>query len=360
MLYASAEESGAQLRLRGDRVGAGGDRLLVVTETDVDRLLETVRTTVPSVLMVDSVQAIRTSELDSPAGSVAQVRECASRLVGYAKERGIPVWIVGHVTKDGAIAGPRTLEHVVDTVVHFEGDRHRFQRVVRAVKNRFGPADEVGVFVMTERGLEAVANPSEMFLSERPERAPGSAVLPAIEGTRPFLVEVQALVGERIQGTPRRTAIGIDPQRLALILAILQRHSDLRLADRDVFVNVTGGLAVKETGADLAVAAAVASSLAGVALPDRTVHLGELGLAGEVRSVGRLDVRLREAARQGFRRAIVPASAQPFECGVELLAASRWTDALRQSFADDPSSSTSGNQSIRSTPTSTCKRTSTR
>lgn len=308
VLYVSGEESAAQLRLRGDRIGVRSPRLHVLAETDVDAVVEAARALGAGAIVVDSIQAVRCGDLESVPGSVGQVREAAQRFVGFAKACAVPVLLVGHVTKDGAIAGPRTLEHVVDTVLHFEGDRHHAHRLLRAHKNRFGAADEIGVFTMGDDGLRGVGNPSEIFLAERPRGAPGSAVLAAVEGTRPLLVEVQALVGEAAAGPPRRTALGIDGGRLALILAVLQRRAGVDLSGRDVFVNVAGGLTVDEPAADLAVATACASSLSGRPIPDRWTIVGEIGLSGEIRSVSRLDVRLKEAARLGFRTALVPAS----------------------------------------------------
>jgi DNA repair protein RadA/Sms len=259
--------------------------------------------------VVDSIQAVRCADLDSVPGSVAQVRECAGRFVSLAKGAGIPVLLVGHVTKDGALAGPRVLEHMVDAVLQFEGDRHLAHRLLRSLKNRFGASDELAVFSMSEDGLRGVRSPSEMFLAERPVGAPGSAVLAAIEGTRPLLVEIQALVGEPVQGSPRRTAVGVDANRVAMLLAVLERRAGPPLSNRDVFVNVTGGLSVAEPAADLAVAAAAASSVARVPLPDRWVILGEVGLTGEVRAVARTESRLREAGRMGFVGAVLPAGA---------------------------------------------------
>lgn len=308
VLYVSAEESAAQLRLRGDRLGVRSDRLFVLAETDVAAIAGVARDARVEAVVVDSIQAVRCADVDSVPGSIAQVRESAARLVSLSKATGIPFLLVGHVTKDGSIAGPRALEHVVDTVLQFEGDRHHAHRVLRTLKNRFGAADELAVFTMGDRGLSGVGNPSALFLAERLEGVPGSAVLAAVEGTRSVLVEVQALVGEPSQGSPRRTALGVDAGRLALILAVLERRCGLDLSLRDVFVNVPGGIAIDEPAADLAIAVAAASSLSGRPLPRRVV-LGELGLAGEVRSVSRLDARLREAARMGFGAALVPAAA---------------------------------------------------
>jgi DNA repair protein RadA/Sms len=307
VLYASGEESPAQLRLRGGRLAVRSANLLVLAETDVDAIAEAARRSRVDLLLVDSIQAVRCAELASVPGSVGQVRESAARLVALAKSTDLPVVLVGHVTKDGAIAGPRTLEHVVDTVIQFEGDRHHAHRILRALKNRFGPADEIGVFSMGDAGLRGIPNPSELFLAERASGSPGSAVLAAIEGTRPLLVEVQALVGENAHGPPRRVALGVEGARLAMILAVLARRAGIDVGNRDVFVNVAGGIETTEPAADLAVALAAASSLAGRPLAERMAILGEIGLAGEIRSVSRLDARLREAARLGFDTAVVPA-----------------------------------------------------
>ena len=329
VLYASGEESPAQLRLRGARLSVRSANLLVLAETDVDAICDATRRSRVDVLLVDSIQAVRCQELSSVPGSVGQVRESAARLVALAKSNGLPVVLVGHVTKDGAIAGPRTLEHVVDTVIQFEGDRHHAHRILRALKNRFGPADEIGVFSMGDAGLRGIANASEVFLAERAPGSPGSAVLAAIEGSRPLLVEVQALVGESAYGSPRRVALGVDAGRVAMILAVLARRAGIDVAGRDVFVNVAGGLETTEPAADLAVALAAASSLTGRPLAERMAILGEIGLAGEIRSVARLDARLREASRLGFDTALVPSGAASTPSpGIRLVAVRHLAEAL--------------------------------
>jgi DNA repair protein RadA/Sms len=310
VLYVSGEESAAQLKLRGDRLDVHAPGLLVLADTDVDAVVESARRAKAGVLLVDSIQAVRCPELGSVPGSVGQVRESAARLVAFAKATGVPVVLVGHATKDGSLAGPRALEHVVDTVLQFDGDRHHAHRILRALKNRFGPSDEIGVFTMSDSGLTGIGQPSAMFLAERAAGEPGSAVLAAIEGSRPLLVEVQALVGEAAYGTPRRTALGVDGGRVALILAVLARRAGVDVAGRDVFVNVAGGLDIAEPAADLAVALAAASSFAGRPIPERWAILGEVGLAGEVRNVSRLEARLREAARMGFEAAVTPPGAE--------------------------------------------------
>lgn len=332
VLYASGEESAAQLRSRGDRLGAASAALLVAAETDVDALLQAARETAPSLLIVDSIQAVRCREIPSVPGSVTQVREAAARVVAYAKATATPVLLVGHVTKDGSIAGPRALEHVVDAVIQFEGDRSHEHRILRALKNRFGPVDELGVFKMTDGGLEEVPNPSALFLADRAEGLPGSVVMAAVQGTRPLLVEIQALVGEPGQGSPRRTAIGVDGNRLALILAVLQRSAGLELAGRDVFVNVTGGVTVSEPASDLAVACAVVSSVIGRPTARRAAVAGEIGLTGEVRAVSQVSARLRETARLGFELGVMPGQGDAREERLEVVRIRRVEEIFRRLF----------------------------
>jgi DNA repair protein RadA/Sms len=306
VLYATGEESIAQTALRARRVGAAAAALTVVAETDVERILGHAQAQPPAVLAVDSIQTVYTPLLDSIPGSLAQVRECASRLMQFAKTTGTPTIIVGHVTKDGAIAGPKTLEHLVDVVLQLEGDGGPY-RILRAHKNRFGSTQEIGVFEMRGAGLAEVKNPSAHLLAERPVGAPGSIVVASADGMRPLLVEVQALVAPASAGIGRRTAAGVDGNRVALLLAVLAQRAGCNVLDRDVFVNVAGGLRLAEPAIDLGVACAVASSARGRALDAHTVVFGEVGLAGEVRAVPLCDQRLAEAARLGFRRAIVPA-----------------------------------------------------
>jgi DNA repair protein RadA/Sms len=335
VLYVTGEESASQLRLRGDRLGVASDRLGVLAETDVDVVVETARASSVALVIVDSVQAVRCADLTSVPGTVGQVREAAARFVGLAKATGTPVFLVGHVTKDGALAGPRALEHVVDTVVQFEGDRHHSHRILRALKNRFGPTDELGVFAMTDRGLGEVANPSALFLTERPEGIPGSTVLAAVEGSRPLMVEIQALVGEPTQGSPRRTALGVDVNRVAMLLAVLRRAAEIDASSRDVFVNVTGGISVVEPAADLAVAVAVVSSAYGRPVPGNLVVIGEIGLTGEVRNVARMETRLREAARLGFNEALAPPGAADVHApeGMRVRAVRHVSDAVALLFS---------------------------
>jgi DNA repair protein RadA/Sms len=308
VLYCSGEESEHQIKMRGERLGVGRAPLYLLAETCVERLIDEVDRLKPALLIVDSIQTVFSLKLPSAPGSVGQVRQAATDLLFTAKGRTLPTVLVGHVTKDGSLAGPRVLEHVVDTVLYFEGAQHHSHRVVRAVKNRFGAANELGVFEMTGAGLRPVPNPSEMFLAERPRGVPGSAVLCTIEGSRPILVEVQALVSASSFGNARRTASGLDPNRLSLLLAVLEKRAGLNLLSDDVFVNVAGGLTVDEPAADLAIVSAVASSLRNRALPPDVVLFGEIGLAGEVRATSHAAMRLREAAQLGFKRCVVPES----------------------------------------------------
>lgn len=310
VLYVAAEESPEQVKLRADRLGRLSDGVILLAETRLDQALEQASELRPALLIVDSIQTVSVSELDSSAGSVSQLRDCTARLLNFAKRTGIPVFLVGHVTKEGLIAGPRVVEHMVDVVLYLEGERFHQHRVLRAAKNRFGSTNEIGVFEMTDAGLVDVSNPSEFFLAERVIHAPGSAVVAAMEGTRPILIEVQALTSAAGYGTPRRVATGFDATRLQLLVAVLAKHAGLRLADHDVFVNVTGGIRLVEPAADLAVALAIASSASGIPLDPDAVYIGEIGLAGEVRGVHSLERRLQEAARLGFTGAYVPASSR--------------------------------------------------
>jgi DNA repair protein RadA/Sms len=308
VLYCSGEESEHQIKLRGERLGVGPAPLYLLAETCVERLLEEVERLKPALLIVDSIQTVFSLKLPSAPGSVGQVRQAATDLLFTAKGRNLPTILVGHVTKDGALAGPKVLEHVVDTVLYFEGTAQQAHRVVRAVKNRFGAISELGVFEMTGTGLEAVANPSRLFLSERPANVPGSTVFCTIEGSRPILVEVQALVGTATFGNAQRTANGLDRSRLALLLAVLDKRAGLNLATDDVFVNVAGGITLDEPASDLAVLAAVASSVRNRPVPADVVIFGEVGLAGEVRAASQPALRLREAAQLGFARVVLPES----------------------------------------------------
>ena len=307
-LYASGEESTHQIRLRAERLGVAGDNVLVVSESNLGEIIALAEQTKPLVLIVDSIQTATVEELETAAGSVGQVRESTAQLIRWAKPRMVPVIIIGHVTKEGNIAGPRVLEHMVDAVLYLEGERFQQFRILRAVKNRFGSTDEVGVFEMAESGLQEVRNPSEAFLQERALNAAGSTVTVTMEGTRPILVEVQALTSPSVYGLPRRSANGFDQGRLQLLVAVLQKRAGIALAEQDVYTNAVGGLKISEPAADLAVALAVASSAKDTLIDPRTVVIGEIGLSGEVRSVSQLDRRLLEASRLGFERAVVPAS----------------------------------------------------
>ncbi len=311
ILYVTGEESPEQLRLRAERLSELPRDLLVVPETRVEALADPWRDFDPAIVVVDSIQTLRTDRVESAPGSVAQVRESAALLSATAKSHGTALILVGHVTKEGLIAGPRVLEHMVDVVLSFEGDRSHAFRLLRATKNRYGSTQEVGVFTMTGAGLEAVDNPSELFLAERRVGAPGSCIVPLLEGSRPMLVEVQALVAPAGYGTARRTCLGIDDGRVALLLAVLDRRTDVDFLSRDVYLNATGGVRVGEPGADLGVALALVSSRLDLPLPSDAAACGEIGLGGEVRRVARSDLRIREAARLGFRRVLVPEAVPP-------------------------------------------------
>ena len=310
VLYCSGEESPHQVRGRGERLGVTGGPLYLLAETCLERVLEEVTRLSPRLVIVDSIQTMFSLKLESAPGTIGQVREAATQLLFAAKRRNVTVLIVGHVTKDGNLAGPKVLEHVVDTVLYFEGDRHQAHRVVRAVKNRFGAVSELGVFRMTATGLEAVPNPSQLFLSERKVDVPGSAVLCSVEGSRPILVEVQALVGTGPYGNAQRVTSGVDRQRLSLLLTVLERRVGLHLTGEDVFVNVPGGIPVTEPAADLAVVAAVASSMRNQPLLPHVAMFGEVGLAGEIRGITHSDLRVREAAQMGFTRCVLPSGNQ--------------------------------------------------
>lgn len=329
-LYVTGEESPQQVRLRAERLGLAAAGLRLLAETEVDRTLAAAARERPRVVVVDSVQTAYTEQLPSAPGSVGQVRECAARLVRFAKQTGTTVLLVGHVTKEGTLAGPRVLEHMVDTVLYFESDQGSRFRVIRAFKNRFGAANELGVFAMTDRGLKEVGNPSAIFLSRHETPVPGSVVMVTREGSRPLLVEVQALLDESHLAAPRRVSVGLDPSRLAMLLAALHRHGGVATYDQDVFVNVVGGVRVSETGADLAVVLAVLSSLRGRAWPADRVVFGEVGLAGEVRPVVGGEERLREAAKHGFKLAVVPKANAPRRApeGIEVVAVPRLQEAL--------------------------------
>jgi DNA repair protein RadA/Sms len=331
-LYVTGEESVEQIALRAQRLGLVNAPVELLAEVQLEAIIAAMRTLSPEVVVIDSIQTVYTEALESAPGSVAQVRECAAQLTRFAKQSAITVVLVGHVTKEGAIAGPRVLEHIVDTVLYFEGDSHSSFRLVRAIKNRFGAANELGVFAMTERGLKGVANPSALFLSQHAQAVAGSCILATMEGSRPLLVEVQALVDPVQGGIARRLAVGLDPQRLALLLAVLHRHGGVETGSLDVFVNAVGGVRIAEPAADLAVLVAVYSSLKNKALSSKSLVFGEVGLAGEIRPVQRGQERLREAAKLGFRRAIIPLANRPKHAidGIEVVTVARVADALEQ------------------------------
>jgi DNA repair protein RadA/Sms len=330
VLYVSAEESERQIKLRGERLGVDGGGLFLLAETSLERILEEVEALKPAALVVDSVQTVYSSRFPSAPGSISQVREVATQLLFLAKGRGITTFLIGHITKDGSLAGPKSLEHIVDTVLYFEGEKRQHHRVIRAVKNRFGAVSELGVFEMTGSGLQPVPNASAMFLAERVKNASGSAVIATIEGSRPVLLEVQALVSPTSFGNPRRMSLGIDINRTNLLLAVLEKRVGLELLGDDVFVSVAGGLEVAEPAADLGVAAAIASSFRNRPLPERTAMFGEVGLAGEVRSAGQAALRVREAAAMGFTRCILPARNAPAAVeGIELIGVDTLDEALR-------------------------------
>jgi DNA repair protein RadA/Sms len=329
VLYVSGEESEGQIKLRGERLGISGGGLHLMAETALERIVQEVAELKPAALVVDSVQTVFSSRFPSAPGSISQVREVANQLLLLAKGRGITTFLIGHVTKDGSLAGPKSLEHIVDTVLYFEGEKRHHHRIVRAVKNRFGAVSEMGVFEMTGAGLKPVPNPSALFLAERLADGPGSVVVATMEGSRPIMVEVQALVSATSFGTPRRMSLGIDPNRTSLLVAVLEKRLGLGLPGEDVYVSVAGGLEVDETAADLGVAAAVASSFRNRALPRDTVVAGEVGLGGEIRGIGQAALRVREAALMGFRRFVLPArNLAEVDTGLELLGVTTLEEAL--------------------------------
>ena len=336
VLYVSGEESPAQIKLRAERLGIVSPHILVLADTHLESIAAHIEKTQPRMVVVDSVQSIYSDAIQSGAGSVTQVRDCSAQLLRLAKSQTFPLFLVGHVTKEGAIAGPRVLEHMVDTVLYLEGERFHSFRLLRSVKNRFGSTNEVGVFEMAEKGLVEVKNPSEAFLAERLPNAAGSAIAVTMEGTRPILVEVQALTSATAFAQPRRTANGVDFNRLLLITAVLSKRARIRLADQDVFVNVVGGLEVEEPAADLAIAAAIASSVRNRPVAADLALVGEIGLSGELRSVGQLPRRLNEAAKLGFTRALVPKTVahklEHLPAGLEVLGARTLREALEMAL----------------------------
>ncbi|MDP2959537.1 MAG: DNA repair protein RadA [Longimicrobiales bacterium] len=336
VLYVSGEESPQQLKMRATRLGTAGQGIFLLGETNLDGALQGANALQPSLVVVDSIQTVYTGSAPSPPGSIAQLRECTMRLMQWTKSSGVPTCIVGHVTKEGDIAGPRLLEHIVDVVLYLEGERFSSYRLLRGVKNRFGSTNEIGVFEMTGEGLVGVENPSEVFLAERAEEAVGSVVVPTLEGSRPLLVEVQALTSPTTLAMPRRTANGLDFNRLVLITAVLTKRAGLPLASQDIIANVVGGLRVHEPAADLALALAIASSYRDAALPRDLVAVGEVGLSGELRSVSQMERRLIEAERLGFARCLLPQASlrrQPPQTSMELLPAPSLRQAIRLAFA---------------------------
>ncbi|ADK02893.1 TPA: DNA repair protein RadA [Bacillus anthracis] len=332
VLYISGEESAKQIKLRADRLHVNGSNLFVVSETDLQRIATHIEEVNPAFVVIDSIQTIHLPEVTSAPGSVAQVRECTAELMKLAKTKGIPIFIVGHVTKEGAIAGPRMLEHMVDAVLYFEGDRHHTYRILRAVKNRFGSTNEMGIFEMKELGLAEVLNPSEIFLEERPVGVAGSTVVASMEGTRPVLVEIQALISPTSFGNPRRMATGIDHNRVSLIMAVLEKRTGLLLQNQDAYLKVAGGLKLDEPAIDLAVALSIASSFRDKSTAPTDAVIGEVGLTGEIRRVSRIEQRVQEAAKLGFQRAIIPRKnlgGWTIPDGIEVVGVSNLGEALR-------------------------------
>lgn len=331
VLYVSGEESDKQIKLRADRLGAVHKNIYVLNETNLDSVMETINSIKPDFVVADSVQTFYSESLTSAPGSVSQVRECTMKFMESAKGGGITYFIVGHVTKEGSIAGPRVLEHMVDTVLYFEGERHQSYRIVRAVKNRFGSTNEIGVFEMTDRGLKDVPNPSLMLLSGRPVDAPGSAIVCSVEGTRPILAEIQALVSESSFSMPRRMATGVDYNRVTIIMTVLEKRAGLNIGNHDAYINVTGGIKLDETATDLAVACAIASSFRNMPLPQDMAFFGEVGLTGEIRTVTQAARRIAEISKMGFKRCMLPFDSLGSldKCdGIELIAVRSLGDAL--------------------------------
>ena len=335
VLYVSGEESVRQMRMRSQRLSTISSGLMVVSENDMESILLMAESVQPDVMVIDSIQTMYSPELTSAPGSVTQVRESAMQLMLMAKKTGTPIFLVGHVTKDGAIAGPRLLEHMVDTVLYFEGDRNHVFRILRAVKNRFGSTNEIGVFEMNETGLNEVANPSALFLSERPENAPGSVVTASMEGTRPILVELQALASSTSFGNPRRTILGIDQNRVALLVAVMEKKLGLHLMGHDIFINVAGGIKIDEPAVDMGIVSAIASSFLDRPIHKGTLIFGEVGLTGEIRGIGHVEIRVAEAKKMGFDRCLVPQSNLKRMTkikGIELIGVKTVSEAIENLF----------------------------
>ena len=336
-LYASGEESAKQLKMRAERLEGDPKNLYILSETSLENILEQTTQIKPDIVVIDSIQTISTEGVDSTIGSLSQVRECAAKIMQYAKETNIPFIIIGHINKDGALAGPKVLEHVVDTVLQFEGDQHYMYRIVRAQKNRFGSTSEIGIFEMRQNGLREVTNPSELLLSQNHEGLSGIAIASAIEGIRPFLIEVQALVSSAAYGTPQRSSTGFDGRRLNMLLAVLEKRVGFKLLQKDVFINIAGGLRVNDPAIDLAIMAAVLSSNMDIALDGETCLAGEVGLAGEIRPIHRIDQRILEAQKLGFKRIIIPAGQvyNKQNLSIEVKPVKKVADAFRILFSKD-------------------------
>lgn len=328
ILYIAGEESSSQIKQRADRIGLTGENLYISSDTDIQSVIHTARKLKPDLLVIDSIQTLFSDELSSLPGSIRQIRECSALLQQIAKKENITTLMIGHVTKEGDIAGPRILEHMVDTVLHFEGDKNHLYRLLRCVKNRFGPAQEVGVFEMKEGGLQEVRNPSELFLSDSDLEVSGNSIACVMEGTRPILVEIQALVSGSNYGTPQRTASGFDQRRLSLLIAVLEKRGGLHFGDQDVYLNVAGGLKITDPAADLAVISALSSSLKDVVVDRHTVFIGEVGLGGEIRNVSYLEQRIREAGKMGIQRAVLPKSGTAVQGKTEIETAATISELL--------------------------------
>ena len=344
VLYVSGEESYGQLKLRAGRLGIDGTNLFILTETSMENILGQIDKIKPDVVIVDSIQTIFSEKIASAPGSLTQVKECALSFIERAKSRGTSVILVGHVNKEGSIAGPKTLEHMVDAVLYFEGERHHSYRIIRAIKNRYGPTNEIGVFEMTDSGLEQVENPSEMLLSGRPKNMSGNCAVCTMEGTRPIIAEIQALVTKSVLPAPRRTANGLDYSKMCLIIAVLEKRLGLRFSTCDAFMNVVGGLRLDEPAVDMAVALAMISSITDRVIPDDLIAIGEIGLAGECRAVSNLEQRLKEAARLGFTRAVIPYKnfeSKKLDCGIELIPIKGIYEAIKVLKPGDNSNSES-------------------
>ena len=335
-LYVSGEESARQLKLRADRIGLQNDECLIVCETNLDEIFKHVKSTSPRLLVVDSIQTIYSEALESAPGSISQVRECAASLLKFAKQSGTPVLLIGHITKEGSIAGPKILEHIVDTVIQFEGDQHYMYRILRSIKNRFGSTAELGIYEMIQSGLREVSNPSELLLTQNHEGLSGVSIAAAIEGVRPFLIETQALVSTAAYGTPQRSATGFDIRRMNMLLAVLEKRAGFKLAQKDVFLNIAGGLRVNDPGMDLAVISAVLSSSLDMSIDRDTALCGEVGLSGEIRPVNRIEQRIQEAEKLGFSRILIPANNQKGnskKVSIEIIQVKKVSDAFRMLFS---------------------------